>query len=106
VLQSFGQSVLIDDSVLPSFLSNRSNTDLQASVLSKLVSEMNSRKIEFATLVGTNKKIILGANNNRTGQSFDPSGIVTDVLTNNRRLAVTVTMTNSEFQMEGAKRWL
>jgi twitching motility protein PilJ len=98
--------VLIDDLVLPSFLSNRSNADLQASVLSKLVSEMNSRKVEYATLVGADKRIILGANNNRTGQLFDPSGVVTDVLTKNQRLAVTALMDNSEFQLEGAKRWL
>jgi hypothetical protein len=105
-VQSLGQSVLIDDQNLKSYLSNTSDSTLEATILAGFTAEMNSRKIEFVTLVGTDSRIILGVNNNRSGEVFDPSGVVSHVLATNQRIVVTSKMINSEFRLEGAKRWL
>jgi hypothetical protein len=106
VRNSLGQSVLVDDDLFQNYLDNSGDSSLYSQVVSELVSEMNSRKLEYATLVGSDSRILAGANANRTGQYFDPSGVVSDVLSNARRLVVTTEMTNAEFRMEGAKRWL
>ncbi|AFY37107.1 methyl-accepting chemotaxis sensory transducer [[Leptolyngbya] sp. PCC 7376] len=47
-----------------------------------LKNEIQARNIEFATLVGNDKKIIVNANENRAGDTFDPNGLVSEVLAN------------------------
>jgi twitching motility protein PilJ len=75
-------------------------------VISGLQTEMNIRKLEFATLVGKDYKILAGANANRSGEFFDHKGIVSDVLKNARKIIVTTEMTNIEFRKEQAMQWL
>jgi twitching motility protein PilJ len=87
-------------------LDTPNNSSLRTTVTTSLVSEMKLRKLEYVTLVGADTRIIASANANRTGQVFDPSGAVTDVITNNRRIIVTTVMSNAEFRKEQAKRWL
>jgi twitching motility protein PilJ len=87
-------------------MSNSSDPALESSILDAFTSEMNSRKLEFVTLVGADSRIILGVNNDRSGEVFDPSGVVSRVLATNQRIVVTTVMDNSEFRLEGAKRWL
>jgi twitching motility protein PilJ len=101
-----GQSIIVYDDDLQNFLANSSDPVLKAAVVSELKKELRSRKLEFATLVGSDTKILAGANVDRTGQVFDPSGIVTDVLNNNRRIVVTTLMSNADFRLEQAPRWL
>jgi hypothetical protein len=87
-------------------MENRSDAGLHHQVALELVSEMTNRKLEYATLVGKDLRIIAGSNRNRTGEVFDPSGVVSDVLENARRIVVTTVMSNAEFKLEGSKRWL
>ena len=65
-----------------------------------------ARKIEFATLVNKDAKILASANKNRTGEYFNPSGVVNKTLELNTRLIVSVTMQWDDFMQEGAIRWL
>ena len=53
---------------------------LRQQVKTILQNEIKARQIEYATLVGKDKKIIVNANANRTGQVFDPNGLVSQVL--------------------------
>ncbi|MBL1210033.1 GAF domain-containing protein [Geminocystis sp. GBBB08] len=54
-----------------------------------LQNEIKARDIEYATLVGTDKKIIVNANRDRTGELFDPNGLVSEVINNPQQLKVT-----------------
>ncbi|OKH19217.1 methyl-accepting chemotaxis protein [[Limnothrix rosea] IAM M-220] len=56
--------------------------DVRALVDGILQNEITAREIEFATLVGADKRIIVNANADRTGELFDPNGLVTQVLAN------------------------
>jgi twitching motility protein PilJ len=96
----------VDDVLFKEYLDRIGNVSLLGDVTGELVSEMNNRKLEYVTLVGSDSRILAGANANRTGEYFDPSGVVSDVLANSRRIVVTTAMTNAEFRLEGAKRWL
>ncbi len=53
---------------------------LRQQVKQILLGETIARKIEYATLVGTDGKIIANANASRIGVSFDPGGLVSKVL--------------------------
>ncbi|MDJ0635148.1 MAG: methyl-accepting chemotaxis protein [Xenococcaceae cyanobacterium MO_188.B29] len=59
---------------------------LQNQVQAILKNEITARKIEYATLVGKDKRIILNANANRTGELFDPHGLVSAVLRNPQQI--------------------
>ena len=54
-----------------------------------LQNEINARNIEYATLVGANKNIIVNANQSRVGQSFDPQGLVTKALKTGKQIKST-----------------
>lgn len=45
-----------------------------------LQNEINARNIEYATLVGIDRRIIANANNDRTREIFDPNGLVTQLI--------------------------
>ena len=49
-----------------------------------LKNEIEARNIEYATLVGKDKKIIVNANADRAGETFDPNGLVSQVLQNSQ----------------------
>jgi twitching motility protein PilJ len=58
--------------------------------------------IEYATLVGADRRIIVNANNNRSGQEFDPEGLVSAVLANPQQIKTSAIVTAAELQAEGA----
>lgn len=55
-------------------------SNLQRQVKEILQNEIQARNIEYATLVGTDRRIIVNANADRTGEVFDPSDLVSRVL--------------------------
>ena len=59
---------------------------LQNQVHAILKNEIKARNIEYATLVGKDKRIILNANANRAGELFDPHGLVSEVLGNSQQI--------------------
>ncbi len=59
----------------------RQLTSQQRQVVKNILqNEIKARNIEYATLVGRDKKIIVSANNDRTGEVFDPNGLVSQVI--------------------------
>ncbi|MBW4514411.1 MAG: GAF domain-containing protein [Timaviella obliquedivisa GSE-PSE-MK23-08B] len=69
-------------------------------VRSTLANEVTARNIEYATLVGTDLKIIANANADRTGERFDPNGLVSAVLTNSNPIKVSTIVSLAELQKE------
>jgi signal transduction histidine kinase len=60
--------------------SQQLNPDLQQEVKKILKNEIKARKIEYATLVGRDLRIIVNANSDRSGEIFNPQNLVTEVL--------------------------
>ncbi|MBW4694891.1 MAG: GAF domain-containing protein [Lyngbya sp. HA4199-MV5] len=56
------------------------NADLVAQVRQTLQNELKARKIEYATLVDKDLRIVANANADRRGETFDPNGLVSKVL--------------------------
>jgi len=54
--------------------------NLRQQVQEILENEIQARKIEYATLVGTDRRIIVNANADRSGEIFDPNGLVSQLL--------------------------
>ncbi|NJR64550.1 MAG: GAF domain-containing protein, partial [Leptolyngbyaceae cyanobacterium CRU_2_3] len=65
-----------------------------------LANEMSVRNIEYATLVGTDLKIIVNANKDRTGSKFDPEGLVGNVIANPRQITSNEIVNWEELQTE------
>ncbi|BAZ44535.1 methyl-accepting chemotaxis sensory transducer with GAF sensor [Chondrocystis sp. NIES-4102] len=74
--------------------------DLRTQVTKILQNEIKTRKIEYATLVGRDKKIIVNANANRAGQTFDPNGLVSQVLKNPQQIKTSQILSWQELQIE------
>jgi twitching motility protein PilJ len=66
-----------------------------------LQNELQARKIEYATLVKSDKTIIVNANNNRKGEKFDPSNLVTEALTQGKQIKASVLIDRAEIGREG-----
>ena len=71
-------------------------------VLDVLQTEVTNREIEYATVVDRQGVIIVSANDDRTGEVFDPEGLVTYVLNASVPVVATIAMENSEYLEEGA----
>jgi twitching motility protein PilJ len=54
--------------------------EVQTQLREILKDEIQSRKIEYATLLGTDGKILANANQSRTGEIFNPGNLVTQVM--------------------------
>jgi hypothetical protein len=74
--------------------------DLQAQVSAILANEVKARQIEYATLVGADMRIIASANADRTGEKFDPQGLVSTVLSNPRQIKASAIVSWAELQKE------
>ncbi|MCY7281990.1 MAG: methyl-accepting chemotaxis protein [Cyanobacteria bacterium CAN_BIN43] len=74
--------------------------ELRQQVRTTLASEVTARNIEYATLVGTDLRIISNANADRTGERFDPNGLVSAVLANPNPLRVSTLVKRAELQKE------
>ncbi|MBW4577667.1 MAG: methyl-accepting chemotaxis protein [Aphanothece sp. CMT-3BRIN-NPC111] len=62
------------------------NPVLQNQVEQILRNEVKARKIEYATLVGKDLRIIVNANANRKGEIFNPNNLVKEVLADPRQI--------------------
>ncbi|MGY6530404.1 MAG: methyl-accepting chemotaxis protein [Cyanobacterium sp.] len=60
----------------------------KATIRQILANEITARDIEYATLVGLDRRIIVNANNDRTGELFDPNGLVTRVIENPEQIRI------------------
>ncbi len=67
-----------------------------------LRNEVNARQIEYATLVGTDLEILASANRDRTGETFDPAGLVSLTLQQGRQVKANEIVPWSEIKQEGA----
>lgn len=65
-----------------------------------LQNEISSRKIEYATLVGKDKTIIVNANADRSGQVFDPDNLVQSVLDNPQQIKASGIVSKQELSQE------
>lgn len=66
-----------------------------------LQGEIEARDIEYATLIGVNGKIIANAQTDRTGEEFDPYGLVSRVVNERKQLKVNGLVDRSELQRQG-----
>lgn len=73
---------------------------LKEQVKKILDNEIKARKIEYATLVGADTKVIVSANSDRTGQDFDPSGLVSDILKDPNQIKATAIVSAEDIQKE------
>ncbi|BAZ07278.1 methyl-accepting chemotaxis protein [Calothrix sp. NIES-3974] len=78
------------------------NPGLKAEVKGILFNEIIARKIEFATLVGRDSKIVVNANNDRTGEIFNPDNLVSEVFANPQQIKATRTIKWADLEKEGA----
>ncbi len=65
-----------------------------------LKNEIQARNIEYATLVGRDRRIIVNANKDRTGQIFDPNGLVSKVISKPEQIKTTEIVTYSKLSQE------
>lgn len=76
--------------------------ELRAQVKGILAGDIKAQQIEYATLVGTDTRIVVSANTDRTGEKFDPGGLVGTVLANPRQVETSAIVSWSELQKEGS----
>jgi twitching motility protein PilJ len=76
------------------------NEGLRASVRRILQNEIKARNIEYATLVGKDLKIIVNANANRAGETFNPENLISQVLTNPQQIKASAIVSASELSKE------
>ncbi len=74
--------------------------ELQSQVEKILKNEVTARKIEYATLVGKDLRIIVGANANRQGEVFNPNNLVQEVFNDPRQIKASAIVKWSELQKE------
>jgi twitching motility protein PilJ len=78
------------------------DSGLREKVKQILQNEVKARKMEFATLVGKDLKIITSANNDRRGEIFDPNNLVSEVLKNPQQVKASVVINAIDLTQEGA----
>ncbi|AOX04351.1 hypothetical protein BJP34_16550 [Moorena producens PAL-8-15-08-1] len=65
-----------------------------------LQQEIQTRRIEYATLVGKDRRILVNANSDRTGEFFDPNDLVSQVLENPQQIKTSELVSWSEVAQE------
>ncbi|WP_009632633.1 methyl-accepting chemotaxis protein [Synechocystis sp. PCC 7509] len=73
---------------------------LRSQVDKILKNEITARKIEYATLVGKDLRIIVGANANRQGEVFNPNNLVKEIFSNQGQIKANAIVKWSELQKE------
>lgn len=76
--------------------------ELQKQVKNILQNEIKARNIEYATLVGNDRRIIINANANRSGEIFDPNNLVSEVFTKSEQIKATSLVSWDELLKESA----
>lgn len=75
--------------------------DLALTVKKVMQNEVKARVIEYATLVGIDRRIIVGANSDaRIGEVYDPSNLVSDVLKNPNQIKASAIVPAADLQKE------
>ncbi len=74
--------------------------ELESQVKQILRNEVKNLRIEYATLVGTDGRIIVNANSNRQGEFFNPNGLVSEVLKNSAQIKANAIVSWSELEKE------
>lgn len=73
---------------------------LQTQVKQILQNEAKASTIEFATLVGKDRQIIVNANADRTGETFDPNNLVSEVFKKSQLLQASQVISWAELAKE------
>jgi twitching motility protein PilJ len=81
---------------------NSVNPQLQNQVKKILQNEVQTRTMEYATMVGKDLKIIVGANANRQGETFNPNGLVAEVFQDTRQIKASAIVSAEELKKEAA----
>ncbi len=76
------------------------NSNLRISVKKILQNEIKARNIEYATLIGKDLKIIVNANTDRTGETFNPNELVSMVLEDGQQIKASAIVSASELSQE------
>lgn len=74
--------------------------DLQAELEQMLQEEMQAQTIEYATLVDRSSRIVANANGDRTGEVFDPQGLVSRFWDNPQPMQTSAIVSWEELQAE------
>jgi two-component system, NtrC family, sensor kinase len=75
-------------------------SELQQKVKKILQNEIQARKIEYATLVGRDLRIIVNANHERTGEIFNPQNLVTEIFRKPEQIKTSEIVTWQELAKE------
>jgi twitching motility protein PilJ len=78
------------------------NRESKVEIKQILENEIKARNIEYATLVGKDLKIIANANNDRTGEEFNPDNLVSEVLNNPKQIKANRIVSWSEISKEAS----
>ncbi|MGB7443942.1 MAG: methyl-accepting chemotaxis protein, partial [Coleofasciculaceae cyanobacterium] len=76
------------------------DSGLKTRVEQILQNEIKARNIEYATLVGKDLRIIVNANADRTGETFDPNNLVSQVFTEQEQIKSSEIVSWSELSKE------
>ena len=76
------------------------STSTAEAVKQILQNEVSARNIEYATLVGQDLRIIANANANRTGERFDPEGLVGTMMAHPRQIKASAIVSWAELEKE------
>jgi twitching motility protein PilJ len=76
--------------------------ELQKQVRNILQNEVKARNIEYATLVGNDRRIIINANANRSGEIFDPNNLVSEAFKKSEQIKSTNIISWDELRKESA----
>ena len=76
------------------------DTDLQTQVKQILQNEIKARKIEYATLVGKDLRIIVNGNANRQGEIFNPNNLVKEIFRDPRQIKASAIVSWAELAKE------
>ena len=76
------------------------DSDLEKRVKQILQNEIKARKIEYATLVDKDSRIIVSANANRTGKIFNPNELVTEAIKSSQQIKSSEILNWGELQKE------
>ncbi|NEO85296.1 MAG: HAMP domain-containing histidine kinase [Spirulina sp. SIO3F2] len=74
--------------------------ELRAQVKQILQNEISARNIEYATLVGSDRRIVVNANRERTHKHFDPHNLVSEVLRNPEQIKTSEVISWAELKAE------
>src|SRR5919202_102687 len=74
--------------------------ELRGQIKQILQNETQASNIEYATLVGKDRRIIVNANADRTGETFDPNNLVSQVLSNSQPLQASQIVTWADLSKE------